>query len=130
MAGINPHAGENGMIGTEEIILLRNTINRLKKKKIKIQGPYSADSIINKENLLNSDAIVFNYHDQALIPFKLLDNFNGINYTLGLSIIRVSPDHGTGYNLVGKNLANGASLNNCFKYILKITKNRGRFVKS
>ena len=67
---------------------------------------------------------IFNYHDQALIPFKLISKNTGVNYTIGLDVIRVSPDHGTGYNLIGKNIAEIKGLINCFKLIKKINKNR------
>lgn len=129
IAGVNPHAGENGLIGNEEIYIKKVLLN-LKKSNININGPYSADSILSKKNILKADAFIFNYHDQALIPFKLLDNFSGINYTGGLSIIRVSPDHGTAYDLVGTNKANSKSLINCFKYINIIFKNRNKFASS
>ena len=130
IAGINPHAGENGVIGLEEVKILRPIINKLKKNNIYINGPYSADSLINKSNLNNYHCFIFNYHDQALIPFKLISNNKGINYTSGLDIIRVSPDHGTAYDIVGSKIAKLDSVLNCFKFISKISKNRNSIVHS
>ena len=129
MAGINPHAGENGLIGKEEIYI-NDILFNLKENNIAIEGPYSADSILSKKNIQKADAFIFNYHDQALIPFKLLDNFSGINYTGGLSIIRISPVHGTAYDLVRTSNANNNSLINCFKYLKIIFNNRKKIDNS
>ena len=124
ISGINPHAGENNTIGDEESKYIKPAINRLKKKRIDIKGPYSGDGIINKRNFKKYNCFVFNYHDQALIPFKLLSENKGINFTSGLDIIRVSPDHGTGYDIVGKNIAKIDGIINCFKFVNLIDKNR------
>jgi len=125
ISGINPHASENGNIGNEEKMIINPILNKLRKKKVNIDGPYSADSIIIKKNK-NYDVFIFHYHDQALIPFKLLSKNKGINFTAGLDIIRVSPDHGTGYDIVGKNIADSRGLVNCFNFIKKISKNRDK----
>ena len=117
ISGINPHCGEEGIFGNEEIKYQIPLIKRLINEKINITGPIAGDSIINKKNIKKYDCFIFNYHDQALIPFKMISNFSGINYTDGLTIIRVSPDHGTAYDIVGKNIANNLSLINCFKYL-------------
>ena len=102
IAGINPHNGENGIISNEDEKLLSPIINELYKNNIKITGPISPDAIINKKNLKTYNCFIFTYHDQALIPFKLLSNYSGVNYTSNLDIIRVSPDHGTAYDMIGK----------------------------
>ena len=130
IAGINPHAGEQNTIGLEESLYIKPTINKLLIKKINIEGPYSADGIINKRNLDKFDCFVFNYHDQALIPFKILSKNRGINFTSGLDIIRVSPAHGTGYDIVGKNIAKINGLINCFKFIKKINTNRNKIANT
>ena len=130
ITGINPHAGEMGTIGKEEIKLIAPVIKKLKIKNLFIEGPVSADSIVTKENIKKYDCIIFNYHDQALIPFKILSQNRGINFTSGLNIIRVSPDHGTGYNIVGKKIAKIDSILNCFKFINKIYINRKNIVNS
>ena len=125
ISGINPHAGERGEIGTEENNYLIPNVNKL-KKNIYIDGPISGDSMLTKINLKKYDCFVFNFHDQALIPFKFISNYEGINFTGGLSVIRVSPDHGTAYQLVGKKNAKFTSLLNCFKFVNKIYKNRNK----
>ena len=124
ISGFNPHSGENGNIGQEEIKSLIPVIKKLKKNGISIYGPFSADSILVKENLKNYDCFVFMFHDQALITFKYISQFSGVNYTSNLKIIRTSPDHGTAYNLVGTNKITDKSFINCFKLVKKIYKNR------
>ena len=123
LAGINPHAGEQGEIGDEEIKYLLPLLKKLKKNKININGPISGDAMITNINLKKYDCFIFNYHDQSLIPFKIISNFSGINYTDNLSILRVSPDHGTAYDIVDQNMASDLSLINCFKLINKIFNN-------
>ena len=124
ISGINPHCSENGTIGKDDMKILIPNIKKIKDKKIKITGPVSGDAMINKCNIKKYDCFIFNFHDQALIPFKILSDHSGINYTTGLSILRVSPDHGTAYDIVGKNIENSNSLYNCFKIIKKISVNR------
>ena len=124
ISGLNPHAGENGKIGKEEVKFIKPVIKALKNKKIHINGPYSPDSMLIKNNLKEYDCFIFIYHDQALIPFKYISQFSGVNYTGNLSIIRVSPDHGTAYNLIGSKKISNLSLLNCYNLIKKINKNR------
>ena len=129
ISGINPHASENSTIGNEEKNIILPILNKLRKIKLHIDGPYSADSLLINKNK-KYDVFIFHYHDQALIPFKLLSENKGINFTAGLDIIRVSPDHGTAYDIVGKNIANTKGLINCFNFIKKISKNRDLIVSS
>ena len=129
ISGFNPHAGENNNLGNEERKIFLPQIKKLKNEKVLIDGPFSADSMINKKNLKKYDCFIFSFHDQALIPYKLLSKNRGVNYTSNLSIIRVSPDHGTAYDIVGKNIAINKSFLNCFKLIDFITKNRKKFDK-
>ena len=124
ISGINPHAGEKGLLGNEEKNILIPVLNILKSKKIKIEGPISGDSMLEKNNIFNYDCFLFVFHDQALIPFKYISEYKGVNYTGNLSVIRTSPDHGTAYNLVGTKKASNKSLLNCFKLIKLIKKNR------
>ncbi len=124
ISGLNPHAGENGKIGREEIDIIKPVIKTLKSKKVMIDGPISPDGMLIKNNLTKYDCFIFIYHDQALIPFKFISQFSGVNYTGNLSIIRVSPDHGTAYNLIGSKNISNLSLLNCYKLIKKIRKNR------
>ena len=119
LSGVNPHASENDMFGHEENKYLVPQINKLLKKDIYIQGPYSADSILNNKNIKKCDCFVFCYHDQALVTYKYISKNRGINFTGGLSVLRVSPDHGTAYDLVGKNMAENKSLINCYKFLNK-----------
>ena len=127
ISGINPHSGENGLLGTEENIILKPAINKLKRKGILIHGPESPDSILIKSNINKYDCFLFIYHDQALIPYKFISNFEGLNFTGNLDILRISPDHGTAYNLVGKNKANPSSLIKCFNILSYIIKNRKKY---
>ena len=129
ISGINPHAGEKGALGNEELLYINPVIKKLKKNNINIDGPFSPDSIFNKVNIKKYDCYICIYHDQALIPFKLLTDFKGINYTGSLDIVRISPVHGTGYNLNIKK-ANSDSLYNCFKVINKIINNRKKIVQT
>ena len=111
VTGLNPHAGENGDLGDEEIRIIKPAIDELKKlTNISITGPISADIAFSPSKRCNYDLAVCMYHDQALIPIKTLDFYNGVNVTLGLDFIRTSPDHGTAFDIAGKNLANPESL--------------------
>ena len=130
ISGLNPHAGENGNIGLEELRFIKPVINRLKKQKINIDGPFSSDSMINDKNLQIYNCFVFLFHDQALIPFKYISKFSGVNFTGNLDIIRTSPDHGTAYNLVGSNKISDKSLLNCFNLIKKIIINNKKYEKT
>ena len=130
ISGLNPHAGENGEIGKEEKETIIPVINKLKNKGIDIKGPVSADSILLNNNLKKFDCFIFIFHDQALIPFKLISQFSGVNYTGNLDIIRTSPDHGTAYDMVNTNNYSNQSFMNCYKLINQIYKNRRINVKS
>ena len=112
------------LISKDDNKYLLPIINYLKQKKIFVNGPISGDGIINNENLKKYDAFIFTYHDQALIPFKILSNYKGINFTSNLDIIRVSPSHGTAENIVGSNMIISKGIINCFNLIRKIKKNR------
>ena len=130
LAGINPHAGENNAISKEDNNYLLPIINLLKKKGIFIDGPVSGDGIINNHNLNYYDAFIFTYHDQALIPFKILSNYQGVNFTSNLDIIRVSPSHGTAENLIGSKKVISNGIINCFNLIKKINRNRNKIDSS
>ena len=130
ISGLNPHAGENGEIGNEEKKYIIPVVKELQKKGVDIKGPFSADSILINENLNKFDCFIFIYHDQALIPFKFISKFSGVNYTGNLDIIRTSPDHGTAYNLVGTKRISNKSFINCYKLINKISNNRKHNAKS
>jgi 4-hydroxythreonine-4-phosphate dehydrogenase len=110
--GLNPHAGEQGMLGKEEVEIIQPAIDELKKNGLLLFGPFPADGFFGSKSFLNYDGVLAMYHDQGLIPFKTMAAGNGVNYTAGLPIVRTSPDHGTAYDIAGKNLANGDSLRN------------------
>ena len=124
ISGFNPHAGENGYIGSEEKKIISPVIQTLKNNGIDIHGPFSADSLLINKNLNKFDCFIFIYHDQALIPFKYISQFSGVNYTGNLDVIRTSPDHGTAYNLRGSKKISDKSFINCYKLINKINKNK------
>jgi 4-hydroxythreonine-4-phosphate dehydrogenase len=105
VAGLNPHAGESGEIGREEIDLIRPAVEALRAEGMDVTGPLPADSLFAAEMRERFDAIVCMYHDQALIPVKMLDFWGGVNITLGLPIVRTSPDHGTAFDIAGRGLA-------------------------
>ena len=105
MAGLNPHAGEGGMIGREEIDIILPAVQRLREEGVDVSDPISADALFTPLVRNHYDAILCMYHDQALIPLKALHFDEGVNLTLGLPIVRTSPDHGTAFNIAGKGQA-------------------------
>lgn len=107
--GLNPHASDNGLIGKEEEEIICPAIEKANDEGILAFGPYSSDSFFNNINLQAFDGIMAMYHDQGLIPFKTLSFGHGVNFTAGLDIIRTSPDHGTGFDIAGKNMAQESS---------------------
>ena len=122
--GVNPHTGDNGVIGIEDDTIIRPAIDNLKKSGNLIFGPYSADSFFGSKQYQNYDAIVASYHDQGLIPFKTLTFGKGVNFTAGLDRIRTSPDHGTAYEIAGKGIANLESFEEAILTAIMIYRNR------
>jgi 4-hydroxythreonine-4-phosphate dehydrogenase len=110
VAGLNPHAGEEGSFGREEIEIIAPACRALAERGIEVIGPRPSDSLFHPEARAGYDAVVCMYHDQALIPVKMLDFWGGVNLTLGLKIVRTSPDHGTGFDIAGRGLARPDSL--------------------
>ena len=110
VAALNPHAGEGGMFGNEEIDIIVPSIENAKKEGIDLHGPFPPDTIFFKAAHGDYDAVICMYHDQGLIPFKLLHFKDGVNVTLGLPIVRTSVDHGTAYDIAGKGVADASSL--------------------
>lgn len=109
-AGINPHAGENGALGSEEIDLIAPAIQQLRDEGVDAVGPLAADTMFHARARADYDAAICLYHDQALIPLKTLDMASGVNVTLGLPFIRTSPDHGTAFDIAGQGRADPSSL--------------------
>jgi 4-hydroxythreonine-4-phosphate dehydrogenase len=120
--GLNPHAGEEGSIGKEEIHVIKPAIDSFGTKNI--QGPFVPDAFFGAKKYKNYNAVLGQYHDQVLIPFKLLNFDKGVNYTAGLPIVRTSPDHGTGYDIAGKGIADPTSMIEAVKWAAKIVNNR------
>lgn len=122
--GINPHTGDNGVIGSEDDDVLRPTLKKIKEEGKLVYGPYAADSFFGSNNYKNFDAIIATYHDQGLIPFKTLSFGQGVNYTAGLNKVRTSPDHGTAYEIAGKGVADSNSFKEAVFTAIEIFKNR------
>ncbi len=122
--GINPHTGDNGVIGNEDDEIMRPTLAKIKDSGKLVYGPYAADSFFGSNNYKNFDAIIASYHDQGLIPFKTLSFGQGVNFTAGLNKIRTSPDHGTAYEIAGKGVADENSFKEAVFTALQIFKNR------
>ena len=122
VSGLNPHC-ESNYINSEEANIIKPAIKILRKKSIKVEGPFPADTLFLKKNLNKFDIIVGMYHDQVLAPMKSLFEFNAINITLGLPFIRISPDHGTNHQMIGKNKSDPASLKEAFNFLKKLNVN-------
>jgi 4-hydroxythreonine-4-phosphate dehydrogenase len=129
LAALNPHAGEEGTFGGEEGTLLRDALAQAARRGARAKGPFPADSVFFRAALGEFDAVVALYHDQGLIPVKLLDAVNGdpaVNVTLGLPIVRTSPDHGVAYDIAGKGKANPASMIAALRLAARIANVRRR----
>lgn len=122
--GLNPHAGENGMLGKEEETIIGPVIREWRDKGKHVFGPFPADGFFASGQFAKFDAVLAMYHDQGLIPFKVLAGYEGVNFTAGLPVIRVSPDHGTAFDIAGKGLATGDSLRNAIYSALDIIQAR------
>ena len=107
--GLNPHAGDNGMLGTEEKEIIQPAVREMVEKGWMVYGPFGADGFFGAGAFKQFDAVLAMYHDQGLAPFKTMAFQNGVNFTAGLPIVRTSPDHGVGYDIAGKNLADESS---------------------
>lgn len=127
LLGINPHSGDNGVIGKEDDEVLKPVIKEMSDAGHLVFGPYSADSFFGSGAYKNFDAILAAYHDQGLIPFKTLSFGKGVNYTAGLSKVRTSPDHGTAYEIAGKGEADHSSFKEAVFMALHIFKNRQEY---
>ncbi|WP_234734899.1 4-hydroxythreonine-4-phosphate dehydrogenase PdxA [Tellurirhabdus bombi] len=108
--GVNPHAGEEGLLGNEEQEILKPLIQDLRNKGLLIYGPYASDGFFGTQSYRKYDAVLAMYHDQGLIPFKTLAFDEGVNFTAGMPVVRTSPDHGTAYDIAGKNMADENSM--------------------
>lgn len=129
LLGINPHSGDNGLIGKEDETLLKPAIEQLKKEKILAFGPYPADGFFGSGAYKQFDAVLAAYHDQGLIPFKTLAFGGGVNFTAGLTKVRTSPDHGTAFDIAGKNLADASSFRQAVFTAIDVYNNRRQFAE-
>lgn len=127
---LNPHCGDGGLLGTEEKDIINPAIVECFKKGIRCFGPYAADGFFGTGNYQHFDAILAMYHDQGLAPFKALAMEDGVNFTAGLPVVRTSPDHGTAYDIAGKNVADPASMRQAIYAAIDIFRNRQRYDQS
>lgn len=122
--GLNPHAGEDGLLGNEEIEIIKPVIQEFKDKGDLVFGPFPADGFFGNASQTKYDGVLAMYHDQGLIPFKTLAFEEGVNFTAGLPVVRTSPDHGTAYNIAGKNLASESSMRSAIYMAKDILRSR------
>ncbi|MAJ51203.1 MAG: 4-hydroxythreonine-4-phosphate dehydrogenase PdxA [Flammeovirgaceae bacterium] len=124
LTGLNPHAGENGLMGNEEQKIINKVIHKFNFNGYFIKGPFPADGFFGSDEYLKYDGILTMYHDQGLIPFKSIAKGSGVNFTAGLPIVRTSPAHGTAFNLAGKNIANPSSMTHALLLASTLAKNK------
>jgi 4-hydroxythreonine-4-phosphate dehydrogenase len=127
--GLNPHAGDGGVIGKEDDTILKPVIKKLFEKGTMVFGPYPADGFFGNSQYEKFDAVIAAYHDQGLIPFKTLSFGNGVNYTAGLNKVRTSPDHGTAYDIAGKGIANHNSFKEAVFLAIDIYNSRNQYAE-
>ncbi|MDR6968672.1 4-hydroxythreonine-4-phosphate dehydrogenase [Flavobacterium arsenatis] len=127
--GLNPHAGDGGVIGKEDDEIIKPVIKKMFEKGTMVFGPYPADGFFGSGQYEKFDAVIAAYHDQGLIPFKTLSFGNGVNYTAGLNKIRTSPDHGTAYDIAGKGIADYNSFKEAVYLALDIYKSRNEYAE-
>jgi 4-hydroxythreonine-4-phosphate dehydrogenase len=125
LAGLNPHAGEAGALGREEIEIVNPAAARLRAEGIDCTDALPADTLFHPEARARYDAVLCLYHDQALIPVKTVDFWGGVNITLGLPLVRTSPDHGTGFDIAGRGLARADSMIAAIRLAAEIAARRG-----
>lgn len=125
--GLNPHAGDNGLIGVEEKDIIQPAVKKAFDEGLFVYGPYSADGFFGSGSFRKFDAVLAMYHDQGLVPFKTISFSTGVNYTAGLPVIRTSPDHGTAYDIAGKGTANEDSLRDAIYTAIDILKKREEY---
>jgi 4-hydroxy-L-threonine phosphate dehydrogenase PdxA len=125
--GLNPHSGDDGLIGKEEIEIIKPAVKDAKQKDIFCFGPYSADAFFARGQYEKFDAVLALYHDQGLIPFKSLSTGEGVNYTAGLNAVRTSPDHGTAFDIAGKGIADETSMRQALFSCIDIINQRLEF---
>ena len=128
--GLNPHAGDDGMLGEEEEKVIRPVVIESKKRGMIVNGPFSADGFFGSGQYKKFDAVLAMYHDQGLIPFKTLSFGEGVNFTAGLSAVRTSPDHGTAFDIAGANIADPSSFRQALFLAIDLATNRKNYIES
>lgn len=124
---LNPHAGDGGLLGTEEKDIIRPALLEMEKDGVFCFGPYAADGFFGNRTYEHFDGVLAMYHDQGLAPFKALSMADGVNYTAGLPIVRTSPDHGTAYDIAGQGKADESSFRQAVYSALDVYRNRARY---
>ncbi|MFT5251516.1 MAG: 4-hydroxythreonine-4-phosphate dehydrogenase [Flavobacteriales bacterium] len=127
--GLNPHCGDGGVIGTEEDVLLKPTIKKIFEKGTLVFGPFPADGFFGSSQYEKYDAVIATYHDQGLVPFKTLSFGGGVNFTAGLSKVRTSPDHGTAFDIAGKDMANYNSFKEAVYLAIDVYRSRIQYLE-
>lgn len=125
--GLNPHAGDEGLIGSEEETIIKPAIEEAKKNNMIVYGPYPADAFFARGTYAKFDAVLAMYHDQGLIPFKSLATGDTVNYTAGLPVVRTSPDHGTAFDIAGKNIADATAMMSALFQCIDIIRRRNGY---
>ncbi len=128
--GLNPHAGDEGLIGKEEENIIKPAIKEAKQNNLLVIGPYSADAFFARHYYERFDAVLAMYHDQGLIPFKAMSSGEGVNFTAGLPVVRTSPDHGTAFDIAGKGKADESSLRTAVFECIEIINCRSRYIEN
>jgi 4-hydroxythreonine-4-phosphate dehydrogenase len=125
--GLNPHAGDGGQIGNEELTAIKPAVDQLQQNGQLVYGPYSADAFFARASYTEFDAVLAMYHDQGLVAFKTLAQGDGVNYTAGLPMIRTSPDHGTAFDIAGKDIADPSSFREAIFQCLDLIRQREEY---
>ncbi len=120
VCGLNPHAGEGGEIGREEIDVIAPAVQEMRRRGLDVSGPFAADALFHRVYNGGYDVVVAMYHDQGLVPLKMIGFDTGVNWTLGLPFIRTSPDHGTAYDIAGQGIANPSSMREAIRLALQL----------
>lgn len=128
--GLNPHAGDEGLIGKEEETIIKPAVKEAKQNNILTIGPYSADAFFARQYHTRFDAVLAMYHDQGLVPFKALASGEGVNFTAGLPVVRTSPDHGTAFDIAGKGIADESSFRTAVFECIEIINNRMAYAEN
>jgi 4-hydroxythreonine-4-phosphate dehydrogenase len=125
VCGLNPHAGEGGEIGTEEITVITPAVQAMRQRNLDVAGPFAADALFYSVFKGDYEIVVAMYHDQGLVPLKMIGFETGINWTLGLPFVRTSPDHGTAYDIAGQGVANPSSMRAAIRLAKQLAQAKG-----